>query len=294
MATRIQAKTQQQQAHGDISIALDSAPADGNLLVAIHVTGSGSAVHNAPAGWTKFSRGDGSGSGNISIYWKIASSDSATVTAYSDSTSSNSFQTFAVIEYSGQWPSSPVDQIIADDVEETQRIGPTGTLSSPDQLVIAAFCAPSGRDGVDSWSNGFTEFIDLAASGGLASLAVADREVSSTNPVSTTITPVDNEYYFAALVTFEEDRSGGEDPGGGDPGDDGASITTPPIVDTHGNVQSGVTVFAIRTNDANKSGSATTNSNGVATISVPEAGDYILVSLSSAGYTTQGKTITAS
>jgi hypothetical protein len=83
-----------------ISVTLGAAPTNGNMLLALFATNGGTPTLNTPTGWTRQAANTtGNANENVYLYYKWASSDSATVTF----TTTGNFTTagLTVIELSG-------------------------------------------------------------------------------------------------------------------------------------------------------------------------------------------------
>ena len=108
-----------------ISVTLDSAPTEGNLLVAAHFTGAANSI--GPSGWTEaFSLTDGGNADQGAIYYKVAgASESATVTCTASASDENMLQ---VTEIDGPWPADPLNAFSKS--SEPDATDGTGELST--------------------------------------------------------------------------------------------------------------------------------------------------------------------
>lgn len=145
-----------------ISVTFDSAPTEGNLLVACHYSGNGYATQ--PSGWSvAFKLTQPVNDDDGGLYYKIAgSSESSTVTA---TVASANEHIMLIAEFEGPWVSSPLDTEDHSDyaASDDPIYLTTSALSQADNLIVAM---ATGRDwGAEPIASGadFTSgFTDIA------------------------------------------------------------------------------------------------------------------------------------
>lgn len=132
------------------------APTDGDVMIGVIVSAPvGHAAHGAPADWTKLGNGQNSTTIGISMWWKVASSESDNFTfTATDATSMSA----VVRTYSGLDTASLVDEITgansAGVAVASQTTGTTGTTDTDDELIVVGGGVLNTHTAF-GWSNSF-------------------------------------------------------------------------------------------------------------------------------------------
>jgi hypothetical protein len=188
----VQLKVNQATA-ASVAATFDSAITEGNLIVAIVMTGA-SDITSVSNG-TAFTEGikclNATEADACGVYWRIATASESTTTTFTPAASDEA----AIIlhEYEGPWNASPVDQTLD---QGRQASGSTYAIASvtttlADELAIA-FCYTRSNDNrwnSTSWDNGFTDSANDNETDEFTtnkSIAMAYKKLTSAGAVGTT------------------------------------------------------------------------------------------------------------
>ena len=195
---------------GDVSTltaSFDSAPTNGNLLVATLSYRSGGA-RTYPSGWAEAVQIGSSINVSASIAWKIAgASESSDVAISAVGTAGG--MTICIAEFSGIATSTPVDQSDTSNVDSTVTtiaIGPTGTLSQADELAIAVVGVRLEAPGSSiAFTDSFTtqEFADAVSGTRHVTGGLGYKIVSATTALSNDPTWTNARMVSGCMVTFK-------------------------------------------------------------------------------------------
>lgn len=168
------------------TITLNNTPVSGNLLILC--VNADWDIPTAPSGWTLIQKQASNCIG--AIYFKVAgASEPKNITVTQSSSSSMAIY---VMEFSGM-SASPLDtSSFATNQVSPVNSGTTPTTIQANELLIAtANFSPDTNTLVTSWSNSFSEKVQIVPSAGTAlRLAVSFRIVSATGAYSTAATAV--------------------------------------------------------------------------------------------------------
>lgn len=169
-----------------LAITLRQTPVEGNLLVCFFGGKLSDANLTGPgAGWTKAVSRGLSTSLAVGIWYKIAASDSATITC--TQAGGSAALSLLVREYEGV-SASPLDVTVSNTGNSitSLNLGTTGTTAQADELALAvAFTGDAPPMRFTGWSDGFDEVMSLELKG--PKMHVGEKLLSATGTV--TVTP---------------------------------------------------------------------------------------------------------
>ncbi|MEE9365601.1 MAG: hypothetical protein V3W44_02845, partial [Dehalococcoidales bacterium] len=174
-----------------ISLTLDSAITEGNLIYTTVAIDKNSGTITPPSGYTLIHDYVSSMVSLASAFKVAGPSESTTITWNWVTTVSRGAQA-AAVEYSGLATSSPLDVKAEADsgasTSQTQTTGTTATTTQADALAIAKMGSDSSDNvaATRSWTNSFTEFLWAGITNGNPGLSVADKILSATGTQEST------------------------------------------------------------------------------------------------------------
>lgn len=229
MAIKRQSKHSNVDGEDPAELTLDSAPVQGNLLIAVGSDRSGGSAANYAitgiTGWTQTIQrtilsGDATYRRTHSMYWKVAGASESSTVTLDDGTANSKY--FSVTEYEfeageNQWVL--LDSISNDngatDAATTMSTGTTASVSG-DMFLVASFVSKrNGNGGSEtiSWDTGLSADYSHSSAGtfkmdhGIGS--DASDTVTGTKSSTGTTSSGNNRGLSAALLVFDTISSGG-------------------------------------------------------------------------------------
>lgn len=207
--SNVQAEKYATAASNAVTVAWDSTPTSGNLLIA-RAIGAGASDGGAISGWTSLTTAPryGASTGYVNIFWKIAGGSEGDVTV--TFTGSNPTR-IEISEWSNSdgWASTPIDvQSYADSTGgvTSKSTGTTGTTAIAIELAVAVTGWGGAVTGI-SWTNSFTSSYEVPV--GSITFSGAYKILSATGTVETTASWTTSRYCGAAVATFKGNAPAG-------------------------------------------------------------------------------------
>lgn len=212
--SRVQSKSGNtgSSASTSIAVTLNSAPVNGNTLIAVIATrgtssGRVTGITQTGATWTRATQATNSNSGGSTLEIWYASNVSSAGTLVTV-TQANLRSAIVVAEYSGVLTASSLDVIQSNSGSSTSAsTGTTVTTTQADELLIGGFSLASSSYTLSSITNSFASYGNNAStnstSGNNAKVYALDRIVSSTGAYSTGGTISTNSKWAGAIATFK-------------------------------------------------------------------------------------------
>ena len=180
----IQAKSARVTSGSSLTATFDTAPVQGNLLVAM-ARFAGTSDPTLPSGWSTALLPDTSPQGFV--MYKVAGAGEAAAVTLSLSPSSGSVVAMTILEYSGLSQNQPqvLDRTAYNNAPVAPQVATVG-LPSPttqaDELLLASVSMTNSYPFSGTWTNGFVQRSTIG------NHAVADRVVSATGTYDTSTT----------------------------------------------------------------------------------------------------------
>lgn len=191
-----------------LSATFDSSITQGNLVVAICMTGDGTL--NAPSGYsTGVAVNNATESDACAAFFKVAgASESTTVTATSGSSDEYLIE---IVEFEGPWEASPLDLSTANSRQAsgtTYACSATGTTAQADELaIVICYTRLAGNSSGDSWDSGYT--LRTSGNSTYKSMHSAFKVLTATGSVASTLTFGTSDVAMGGACSFKKQAAGG-------------------------------------------------------------------------------------